>query len=162
AATPPNLQPHAAGPQPDDRFCTFCHTADGASEFDISVRGAHTNPQRSLQAPGVRFALVRVEDATDGDQRVDPGHGVRVVFRIQGNAGQAITPSAMASLPLVLPGPTLDYWLQDYNGDGQLNPGPSNGESHAEVNARNAQGPDADGNFRQTFTGVTIPRDATG
>ena len=68
----------------------------------------------------MRFTLVRVEDATDGDQRVDPGHGVRVVFRIQDNAGQAITPSAMASLTLVLAGPTLDYWLQDYNGDGQL------------------------------------------
>ena len=162
AATPPTLQPHAGGPQPDDTRCTFCHPAEGAAEFDISVRGAHTNPQRSVQAPGVRFTLVRVEDATDGDQRVDPGHGVRVVFRIQDNAGQAITPSAMASLTLVLAGPTLDYWLQDYNGDGQLHPGPSSGEHHAEVSAKNAQGPDADGNFRQTFTGVTIPRDATG
>jgi OmcA/MtrC family decaheme c-type cytochrome len=163
AATPPNLQPHAAGPQPDDTRCTFCHTADGAAEFDISVRGAHTNPQRSVQAPGVKFTLVRIEDATDGDQRVDPGHGVRVVFRIQDNAGQVIAPSAMASLTLVLAGSTLDYWLQDYNGDGQLTPGPApSGESHAEVNAKNAQGPDADGNFRQTFTGVTIPRDATG
>ena len=163
AATPPNLQPHPTGPQFDDTRCTLCHTAEGAAEFDISVRGAHTNPQRSVQAPGVRFTLVRVEDATDGDQRIDPGHGVRVVFRIQDNAGQAITPSAMASLTLVLAGPTLDYWLQDYNGDGQLTPGPApRGESHAEVSARNAQGPDADGNFRQTFTGVTVPRDATG
>ena len=123
AATPPNLQPHPTGPQFDDTRCTLCHTAEGAAEFDISVRGAHTNPQRSVQAPGVRFTLVRVEDATDGDQRIDPGHGVRVVFRIQDNAGQAITPSAMASLTLVLAGPTLDYWLQDYNGDGQLTPG---------------------------------------
>ena len=163
AATPPNLQPHPTGPQFDDTRCTLCHTAEGAAEFDISVRGAHTNPQRSVQAPGVRFTLVRVEDATDGDQRVDPGHGVRVVFRIQDNAGQAITPSAMGSLTLVLAGPTLDYWLQDYNGDGQLTPGAApRGESHAEVSARNAQGPDADGNFRQTFTGVTVPRDATG
>ena len=163
AATPPNLQPHPTGPQFDDTRCTLCHTAEGAAEFDISVRGAHTNPQRSVQAPGVRFTLVRVEDATDGDQQIDPGHGVRVVFRIQDNAGQAITPSAMATLTLVLSGPTLDYWLQDYNGDGQLTPGPApRGESHAEVSARNAQGPDADGNFRQTFTGVTVPRDATG
>ena len=163
AATPPNLQPHAGGPQPDDTRCTLCHLAEGAAEFDLSVRGAHTNPQRSVQAPGVRFTLVRVEDATDGDQQIDPGHGVRVVFRIQDNAGQALTPSAMATLTLVLSGPTLDYWLQDYNGDGQLTPGPApRGESHVEVSARNAQGPDADGNFRQTFTGVTVPRNATG
>jgi OmcA/MtrC family decaheme c-type cytochrome len=162
ATTPPGLQPHPTGPQPDDTRCTLCHTAEGAAEFDISVRGAHTNPQRSVQAPGVRFTLVRVEDATDGDQRIDPGHGVRVVFRIQDNAGQAIAPRAMGSLTLVLAGPTLDYGLQDYNGNGQLHPGPSSGEHHAEVSARNAQGPDVDGNFRQTFTGVTIPQGATG
>jgi OmcA/MtrC family decaheme c-type cytochrome len=163
AATPPNLQPHPAGPELDDTRCTFCHTAEGAAEFDISVRGAHTNPQRSLQAPGVVFIVAGVEDATDGDQRVDPGHGVRVVFRIQDNVGQAIPPSAMASLTLVLAGPTLDYWLQDYNGDGLLTPGAApSGESHAEVSAKNAQGPDANGNFRQTFTGVTVPLDATG
>ena len=133
-ATRPPPRPRCSrmlgGPQPDDTRCTFCHPAEGAAEFDISVRGAHTNPQRSVQAPGVRFTLVRVEDATDGDQRVDPGHGVRVVFRIQDNAGQAITPSAMASLTLVLAGPSLDYWLQDYNGDGQLTSRPaSRGET---------------------------------
>jgi OmcA/MtrC family decaheme c-type cytochrome len=163
AATPPGLEPHPTGPQFDDTRCTQCHTAEGAREFDLSVSGAHTNPQRSLQASGVRFTIVGVEDATDGDERVDPGHGVRVVFRIQDNAGRAITPTSMGSLTLVLSGPTIDYWLQDYNGDGQLTPGAApRGESHAEVSARNAQGPDADGNFRQMFTGVTIPRNATG
>jgi OmcA/MtrC family decaheme c-type cytochrome len=157
-----HLQPHAAGPQSDDTRCTSCHPAEGA-EFDPSVQGAHTNPQRSLQAPGVHFTLVRVEDATDGDQQVDPGHGVQVVFRIQDNADQAITPDAMGSLTLVLSGPTLDYWLQDYNGDGQLTPGAApSGESHVEVSAIDARGPDADGNFRKRFPGVTVPRDATG
>lgn len=123
AATPPQLQPHPGGPQPDDTQCTSCHIAEGPAEFDLSVRGAHTNPQRSAQAPGVKFTLVRVEDATDGDQRVDPGHIVRVVFNIKTNAGQAILPRAMANLRLVLSGPTTDYRLQDYNGDGQKTPG---------------------------------------
>jgi OmcA/MtrC family decaheme c-type cytochrome len=160
AATPPNLQPHLGGPQPDDTQCTSCHIAEGPAEFDLSVRGAHTNPQRSGQAPGVQFTIVRIEDATDGDQRVDPGHAVRVVFTIQTNAGQAILPRAMANLRLVLAGPTTDYRLQDYNRDGRKTPGDT-GESHAEADARNAQGPDAAGNFSLTFPSP-LPQDAMG
>ena len=118
------------GRRSDDTRCTSCHIAEGAAEFDISVRGAHTNPQRSAQAPGVRFTIVRVEDATDGDQRVDPGHAVRVVFNVQTNAGQAILPKSMANLRFVLAGPTSDYGIQDFNGDGQEDAGrdPARGE----------------------------------
>jgi OmcA/MtrC family decaheme c-type cytochrome len=162
AATPPNLQPHPGGPQPDDTQCTSCHIAEGPAEFDLSIRGAHTNPQRSVQAPGVKFTIVHVEDATDGDQRVDPGHAVRVIFNVQTNAGQAILPRAMANLRLVLAGPTTDYRLQDYNGDGQKKPGDiPPGESHAEADARNASGPDAAGNFSLTFSNP-IPKNAVG
>ncbi len=161
-ATPPTMQPHPGGPQPDDTQCTRCHIAEGPAEFDLSVRGAHTNPQRSAQAPGVQFTIIRVEDATDRDQRVDPGHAVRVVFRLQTTAGQAILPKAMATLRLVLAGPTTDYRLQDYNGNGQKTPGDvPPGESHTEADARNASGPDAAGNFSLTFP-TPLPQNAAG
>src|SRR4030095_3776687 len=102
---------------------------------------------------GVKFTIVHVDDATDGDQRIDPGHAVRVIFNVQTNAGQAILPSATATLRLVLAGPTTDDRLQDSNGDGQKKPGDiPPGESHAEADARNASGPDAAGNFSLTFS----------
>ena len=133
-----------------------------ARQFDISVQGAHTNPQRSLQAPGVRFTLVRVEDATDGDQRVDPamGYGWCFVFRTMpvGRLRRVRWPRSPSSW---LGRPSTTGSRTTMVTDSSPRAAPS-GESHAEVSAMNAQGPDADGNFRQTFTGVTIPRDATG
>ena len=163
AATPPNLQPHPTGPQFDDTRCTLCHTRRRRGGIRYLRAGCAYQPAALGAGARVRFTLVRVEDATDGDQRRSiPAMGTGGVS-YSGQCRSGSTPSAMASLTLVLAGPTLDYWLQDYNGDGQLTPGPApRGESHVEVSARNAQGPDADGNFRQTFTGVTVPRDATG
>jgi OmcA/MtrC family decaheme c-type cytochrome len=180
--TPAELEPHPGGPQPDDTQCTRCHTAEGVAEFDLSVEGAHTNPLRSVQAPGVNFAIVRVEDAEDGDQRVDPGHHPRVVFNITDDMGHAIPPASMDFLRLTLAGPTTDYRTQDYDGDGQKTPGEplrgapftTPGEDFMQLDARDASGPDADGNFSSTFVGpimvgndltitdAAIPRDARG
>ena len=104
------------------------------------MQGAHTNPQRSAQAQGVKFTLVRVEDATDGDQRVDPGHAVRVVFLFRRMPARLSSPRAMANLRLILSGPTTDYRLQDYNRDGEEAGRHPERESHAGGDARNAQG----------------------
>jgi OmcA/MtrC family decaheme c-type cytochrome len=170
AATPAKLENHLGGPQGDDTRCTSCHTAEGPAEFDLSVRGAHTNPRRSVQAPGVNFTIVRVEDADDGDLRVDPGHHARVVFHLKENAGNPVLPSAMAFLRVTLAGPTTDYRTQDYNGDGEKTPGEplrgapftKPGEDYIQLDARQASGPDADGNFSVTFRGpMTVPPNLT-
>lgn len=167
--TPAGLEAHIGGPQADDTQCTTCHLSEG-QEFDLSVQGAHTNPLRSVQAPGVNVNIVRVDDADDGDQRVHAGHHVRVVFRIQDNAGQPIAPATMNFLRLTLAGPSTDYQTQDYDGDGQKTPGEplrgapftTPGEDYWQVDARQAEGPDADGNFSITIANATIPVDAIG
>jgi len=107
---------HPPGPYADTT-CFECHAPQGR-EFDISVSGAHTIPGLSQQAPGVNFTIVAVKDADEGDDRVDPGHHPRVIFNITDNAGHAVDPSTLASLQLILSGPTTDFYLQDYNGDG--------------------------------------------
>ena len=68
----------------------------------------------------------------------------------------------MANLRFVLAGPTSDYGIQDFNGDGKKTVGDTPpGESHAEIDARNATGPDAAGNFSLTFPNA-LPKDAVG
>ena len=168
-AIPADMDIHLGGPQADDTRCTLCHASEG-SEFDISVQGTHTNPMRSMQARGVNFTIVRVEDADDGDQQVDPGHRPRVVFHIQDDDGNAISPSAMNFLRLTLAGPTTDYRTRDYDGDGIETPGEPlrgapftmPGENFWQVEAGNADGPDAEGNFSAAVTDATVPINAVG
>lgn len=114
--------------------CAGCHPADG-QEFDRSVTGAHTIPTKSKQLKGVNFTIVSFTDTK-------PGRSPTVVFTIKDNAGQPIAPSEMASLSLVLAGPTTDF---------------ANAVSENAVRAV----PTADGNFSYTFA-ARIPDDAAG
>jgi OmcA/MtrC family decaheme c-type cytochrome len=171
-ALPADMQLHRGGPQANDTGCTRCHAAEGTEFVDLlSVEGAHANPLRAAQAPGVNFTIVRrVEDADDGDQQVNPGHTPTVIFHIQDDDGNAIAPSAMNFLRLTLAGPTTDYTAQDYDGDGLVTPGEplrgapftKPGEDYWQVDARDADGPDAEGNFSVTITNATVPTDAVG
>jgi OmcA/MtrC family decaheme c-type cytochrome len=65
----------------------------------------------------------------------------------------------MDSISLVIAGPTLDYDIQDYNGDGVRTPGEEN--VLRERPANSSIGPDASGNFTYTFDDM-IPNDANG
>ena len=143
---------HPAGAYADAE-CFLCHAPQGR-EFDISLTGAHTIPQLSQQAPGVNFTIVAVKDAEDGDDRVDPGHHPQVIFTIKDNAGQAIEPSTLASLQLTLSGPTTDFYLQDYNGNGVQTP------PFIQQDARGALAT-GDGNNSVTFS-LPVPHDAQG
>ena len=139
-----------------DSTCFLCHAPQGR-EFDISVTGAHTIPQLSRQAPGVNFTIAAVKDADDGDERVDPGHHLQVIFNIKDNAGHVVDPNTMASLQLTLAGPTTDFVIQDYNGDGVKAP-PDEHYLEQDVIDAAAIG---DGNYSVTFS-LPVPHDATG
>jgi OmcA/MtrC family decaheme c-type cytochrome len=126
---------HLSIVQANDNSCRFCHRANDALEFDISVAGAHVIPIKSQQLPGVNYQIVRVENT-------NPGQTLSVIFNIKDDAGNVIQPGQMSTLNAVFGGPTRDYanWYSE--------------------SARMAM-PTGDGNFSFTFA-RPIPPDATG
>ncbi len=154
----PGGMSHGGGIQLTDNNCSGCHLPSTGKEFDLSVVGAHTIPLKSVQVPGVNFQIVNVESSETGSTTVAPGEHPKVTFNITTDAGQTILPSKMNFLRLTLSGPTTDYNIQDYNGDGKKTPGV---ENQYQEGATGASGPDSSGNFTYTFTGH-IPNDATG
>jgi OmcA/MtrC family decaheme c-type cytochrome len=94
---------HANGlPQISDRFCANCHYPEGEMEFDSSIKGAHTIPFQSTQLPGINLELVDIT-------ATGPGENPVVKYRITNHAGNAILPTELGSLTLLVAGPTADY-----------------------------------------------------
>jgi OmcA/MtrC family decaheme c-type cytochrome len=150
---------HGGGIQLDDNNCLACHLPSTGNEFDLSVEGAHTIPLHSSQVPGVIFQITSVVSDETGLITVAPGEHPRASFNIKTGTGTTILPSEMRSLRLILGGPTTDYNIQDYNGDGSKTP-PT--EDYAQEDPRaTAVGPDGFGNFTYTFT-AQIPTNGTG
>ncbi|MBI3683876.1 MAG: OmcA/MtrC family decaheme c-type cytochrome [Acidobacteria bacterium] len=89
------------GAQTSDTQCTVCHSPDTGREFDISVKGAHTIPERSSQLAGVNFEILSVEGTSAGSKPT-------VTFKITDNKGNLIEPSKMSRFRLGLGGPTND------------------------------------------------------
>lgn len=142
-----------------DNNCSGCHIPDSGNEFDISVVGAHTVTLKSRTLPGLNLEIVSVQSAETGANRVAPGQHARVTYSLKTDNGTVINPQDMDSLSLVIAGPTTDYDIQDYNGDGLLTPGSENVLRENPIN--NSAGPDASGNFTYTFNGM-IPNNASG
>lgn len=94
-------QNHGGGVQ-TNATCKTCHTNTMASEFDLSIPGAHLLPTRSQQLRGVNFALVSFTNT-------GPGQNPTVVFNIKDRAGNSIAPSEMSTLSLILSGPTFEF-----------------------------------------------------
>ena len=145
--------------QLNDNNCSGCHIPDTGKEFDISVEGAHTIPLRSTSLPGVNFEIVSVKSAETGLDRVGPGEHAQVTYNIKTDAGEVINPQDMNVLALTIAGPTSEFNIQDYNGDGLKTPGAEN--VLRENVAQGSIGPDSSGNFAYTFNGI-IPPNATG
>lgn len=159
---------HGGGIQLNDFNCSGCHLPSTGKEFDLSVVGAHKIPVKSVQVPGVIFEIVKVESAETRSDTVAPGETPRVIFSIRNNTGEVINPADMNFLRLTLAGPTTDYYIQDYNGDGVLTPGDPlspwtpNAEDYKQEDPRaSASGPDGSGNFTYTFS-TMIPANASG
>jgi OmcA/MtrC family decaheme c-type cytochrome len=93
----PSLETTAAGPPGTNHFqqkgfadgdCSFCHVPDSGKEFDISVVGAHTIPERSKQLAGLNAAITG-------------GPPVWLIFLVGGVIG-ALLVAAVFDLALVL------------------------------------------------------------
>ncbi|MDP3064209.1 MAG: OmcA/MtrC family decaheme c-type cytochrome, partial [Chloroflexota bacterium] len=95
------VRDHPGGPQTNDNSCALCHAADSGKEFDASIVGAHTIPQRSTQLKGVKFELLAVGAQAAKRTEVD--------FAIKDNAGNFLDPNTFNSLSIVLAHPTTDY-----------------------------------------------------
>ena len=91
---------HPGGPMVDGN-CVGCHQPQGA-EFDASVAGAHADPLKSSQLPGVVFDILK----TDGGK---PGERPTVTFSVKDKKGQPVDISKMNNLRLALAWPTTDY-----------------------------------------------------
>lgn len=93
---------HAVGPQVSDEYCSACHPAGGAKEFDISVKGAHVNPLKSKQLLNPKFEIVSIANAK-------PGQKPTITFRIKDKNGKSIPVENMGRLRIYVNGPTTDY-----------------------------------------------------
>jgi OmcA/MtrC family decaheme c-type cytochrome len=72
---------HVNLPQPDDKQCKNCHTANAVSDFDASVPGAHLIPSNSTSLPGLVTKVLKVDNAT-------PGNAPTVTFSVNGQIRQ--------------------------------------------------------------------------
>ncbi len=94
---------HVAGPQADDSACASCHIPQGESEFDVSIKGAHTIPTKSKQLRGLKMEILAVTNAASGQKPT-------VTFRLTNlDDGSVVAPASLNSLNLHLGGPTKDY-----------------------------------------------------
>jgi OmcA/MtrC family decaheme c-type cytochrome len=125
---------HVAGPQPDDSACASCHPPQGESEFDVSVKGAHTISTKSAQLAGLNMQILNVTGAA-------PGAKVTVLFKVTNGDGSPVAPSSLASLNVLLGGPTTDY---------------------TEYLRENARGATASGDAWAYTFGAALPADAVG
>lgn len=144
--------------QLNDNNCSGCHIPESNTDFDLSVTGSHTVPLRAKSLPGVNFDISDVRSAETGSAQVRPGEHAQVTFSIKTDAGDIITPEEMDSISMVISGPTSDYFIQDYQGTGAV---PGEDYFLRETDIASATGPDADGNFIYTFSGM-IPTNASG
>ena len=95
---------HAAGPQADGT-CATCHLPQGDAEWDASVKGAHTVPDKSKQLKGLKAEIISVDQAAPGKKPV-------VTFKLTNGDGTVLDPKTFgSSLNIDLGGPTSDYTL---------------------------------------------------
>ena len=93
---------HAAGPQLDDNACASCHHPESELEFDASIKGAHTIPEKSGQLKGLKATIVATSD-------VAPGKKPTVVFKITNGDGTAVDGTKLTTFAPILAGPTTSY-----------------------------------------------------
>ncbi len=93
---------HANMAQTSDAQCSTCHKPESDTEFDLSIRGAHTIATASKELPGTTFEILEVKDGAPGTKPV-------VTFSVKDKAGTPILPSEMTRLALVMAGPTSDF-----------------------------------------------------
>jgi OmcA/MtrC family decaheme c-type cytochrome len=93
---------HPAGAQADDKACASCHVPDSGVEFDASIKGAHTVPEKSKQLKGLKAAIVSVTDMA-------PGKKPTAVFKITNGDGSPVDGTKLATFAPILAGQTSSY-----------------------------------------------------
>jgi len=93
---------HVAGPQTDDSACKFCHEPQGETEFDASIKGAHTIPTKSAQLKGLKIEILNVTNT-------GPGQKPTITFKVTNGDGSFVDPKTLNSLRFNMGGANADY-----------------------------------------------------
>lgn len=93
---------HAGGAQANDSACASCHIPDSGLEFDASIKGAHTIPEKSKQLKGLKATVVSVADLA-------PGKKPTAVFKITNGNGTPVDGTKLNAFAPILAGPTSSY-----------------------------------------------------
>jgi OmcA/MtrC family decaheme c-type cytochrome len=91
--------------QADDSACASCHAPEGESEFDASIKGAHTVPFKSEQLKGLNAEILSVTGVVAGGTPT-------ITFRITEDDGTVINPATLNRCRIIWGGPTTDYAWQ--------------------------------------------------
>jgi OmcA/MtrC family decaheme c-type cytochrome len=132
---------HPAGPQADDASCASCHVPESGTEFDASVKGAHTIPYRSKQLKGMTATIVSMSNFAAGKKPT-------VVFSLKNGDNTPIDPTKLQTFSPIFAGPTSSY--RTYFSESGL----ASGKNPAMFDA-------ASGNTTFTFS-TPLPADAKG
>ncbi len=128
---------HAGGKALDDKECASCHQPSSEFEFDASIKGAHTIPEKSKQLKGLTATIVSVSNMT-------PGKAPTVVYSLKNGDGTAVDGTKLATFSPILAGPATSY-----------------SKYYRESGASKAVFDATKGTTTYTFTAV-VPADATG
>jgi OmcA/MtrC family decaheme c-type cytochrome len=128
---------HPAGPQADDSACASCHIPQGESEFDASIKGAHTIPTKSAQLKGLNLEILSVTNTA-------PGQAPTVTYTLKNDDGTNVDPKTLNRFRFLFGGSTTEYTQAGY--------------LREDAGAKSTC---SSGTCSYTFTGV-IPADATG
>ena len=101
---------HAAGAQLDDTKCASCHAPQGEREYDASVKGAHTVPEKSKQLKGLKMEITAVDQASPGKKPI-------VTFKVTNGDGSVVDPKTLATCAILMVGPTADYKADPFRED---------------------------------------------
>jgi OmcA/MtrC family decaheme c-type cytochrome len=98
-------------PQSDDSNCTVCHGVSGTA---LTVTEAHLHPLLDpVVNPGFNVSGLSVAESgsNNGNGKIDPGEQVALTFSLTDDLGNAVAPSTVTSLSVLLSGPTSNYNL---------------------------------------------------
>lgn len=88
--------------QADDTQCKNCHIAAAHTEFDASIPGAHTIPNKSTALPGIVLNIMSIATAT-------PGNSPTVTFQVTDKAGNPLDITKLTNIRMVISGNNVDY-----------------------------------------------------
>ncbi len=97
---------HKGGPATDDSKCATCHQPESGTEFDASIKGAHTVLYKSSKLVYPKVEIIGVSSTAPGSKPV-------VTFKITDSKGNTIDHTKLVGtggrIAVTIGGPTTDY-----------------------------------------------------